>query len=200
MREKDMVAAGAALPTAPEELMLQLTERAEAEGLVDISYGEMDSPLGPLLLAVTGAGLVTLAYREYNDHALADLARKVSPRILRRPAATDAWRRELDEYFEGRRRDFELAIDWSLIQGFGRRVLEATHAIPFGRVSTYRDVAGEAGNPHASRAAGNALGANPIPIVIPCHRVLRTGGGLGGYTSGIHRKVQLLALEGVTAR
>jgi methylated-DNA-[protein]-cysteine S-methyltransferase len=199
MREKDMVAAGAALPTAPEELMLQLTERAQAEGLVDISYGEMDSPLGSLLLAVTDAGLVTLAYSEYNDHALADLARKVSPRILRRPAATDSWRRELDEYFEGRRRDFELAIDWSLIQGFGRRVLEATHAIPFGRVSTYRDVAGEAGNPHASRAAGNALGANPIPIVIPCHRVLRTGGGLGGYTSGIHRKVQLLALEGVAA-
>ena len=106
--------------------------------------------------------------------------------------------RELDEYFEGRRRDFELALDWSLTSdGFGRRVLKATAEIPFGEVSTYTGVAAEAGSPRAVRAAGNALGANPLPVVVPCHRVLRSGGGLGGYTGGLEKKEQLLRLEGV---
>jgi methylated-DNA-[protein]-cysteine S-methyltransferase len=121
----------------------------------------------------------------------------VSPRILEAPARLDPVRRELDEYFEGRRTRFELPIDWTLVDGFGRRVLEATAAIPFGGTSTYAQVATLAGSPRGSRAAGNALGANPLPIVVPCHRVLRTGGGLGGYTGGLGRKETLLRIEGV---
>ena len=197
MDEKQLRQAGKALPPVPEDLMLALADRAEADGLVDISYGEMDSPLGPLLLAVTDLGLVTLAYTDYAPDTLEHLARRLSPRILRRPARTDDARRQLDEYFDRRRRDFDMPLDWSLIRGFGRQVLEVTAAIPYGQVSTYQKVAGGAGNPRASRAAGNALGNNPIPIVIPCHRVLRSGGGLGGYTSGIERKQVLLDLEGM---
>ncbi len=105
-------------------------------------------------------------------------------------------RRELDEYFAGRRREFELALDWALIGPFARRVLQATAAIPYGGVLSYAEVAAEAGSPRGSRAAGNALGANPIPIVIPCHRVLRSGGALGGYGGGLERKRWLLELEG----
>jgi methylated-DNA-[protein]-cysteine S-methyltransferase len=184
------------LPAAPAELLERMVRRAEDEGLVDISYGEMDSPLGPLLLAVTDAGLVTLSYTDFAPDTLDQLARRMSPRIVRRPARTDSVRRQLEEYFVRRRRDFDLSLDWSLIRGFGREVLRVTAAIPYGQVSTYGHVAAEAGNPRASRAAGNALGHNPIPIVIPCHRVLRRGGGLGGYTSGIERKQLLLDLEG----
>ena len=106
-------------------------------------------------------------------------------------------RRELDEYFEGRRRDFDLPIDWALTSQFGRRVLKATAAIPFGAVKTYGEMAAQAGNPKASRAAGRALGANPIPIVLPCHRVIGASGRLTGYTGGLHRKVALLEIEGV---
>ena len=196
MREIDIRRAANTLPAPPAALLETLSKRAGAEGLVDISYAEMDSPLGTLVLAVTDHGLLRVSYADSNETALADLARRVSPRILRRPAETDTARRQLDEYFSGHRRDFDVPLDWTLIQGFGRRVLEATVAIPFGQVSTYRDVATEAGNPRASRATGNALGANPIPIIIPCHRVLRTGGGFGGYTGGLHRKALLLALEG----
>ena len=197
MRENDIRAAGRALPGAPDALLEKLANRAGDDGLVDISYGEMDSPLGTLVLAVTEHGLVQLSYADSYPRALDALARQLSPRIMRRPGRTDVVRRQLDEYFNGRRRDFDTPLDWTLVRGFGRRVLEATVAIPFGRVSTYRAVATEAGNARASRAAGNALGANPIPIIIPCHRVLRTGGGFGGYTGGLHRKEQLLALEGV---
>lgn len=195
MKESEVRAAAGTLPPAPAEALERLVQRAADEGLVDVSYGEMDSPLGPLLLAVTDAGLVSLAYIDYAPDTLAQLARRVSPRIVRRPARTDLVRHQLDEYFSRRRRDFDLPLDWSLIRGFGREVLRVTAAIPYGQVSTYRHVATAAGNPRASRAAGNALGNNPIPIVIPCHRVLRTGGGLGGYTSGIERKQLLLDLE-----
>jgi methylated-DNA-[protein]-cysteine S-methyltransferase len=191
--------AAAAVGAPPPAVVEALVRRAGDEGLVDISYGEMDSPLGPLLVAVTARGLVQLSYRDHYADALRDLARRLSPRILRHPAKTDGVRRQLDEYFAGRRRDFDIPLDWSLIRGFGRRVLEATAAIPFGAHLTYSEVAGRAGNARASRAAGNALGANPIPIVIPCHRVLRTGGALGGYTSGLDKKRLLLRLEGVLA-
>ena len=197
MRENDIREAGRSLPGAPPALLRTLADRAAHEGLVDISYGEVDSPLGTLVLAVTGLGLVQLSYADSDPGALEWLARRLSPRIIRRPSQTDSARRQLDEYFNGKRHDFDTPLDWTLIRGFRRRVLEATVAIPFGQVSTYRAVATEAGNTLASRATGNALGANPIPIIIPCHRVLRTGGGFGGYTGGIHRKEQLLALEGV---
>ena len=175
-----------------------ITERAAAAGLLDVAYARLDSPLGPLLLAATPDGLARLAYLEGADEdaIVADLAAKLSPRVLAAPRRLDEPRRELDEYFAGNRQRFDMRLDWSLTRGFGRRVLEATARIPFGSVSTYKTVAGEAGNPRASRAAGNALGANPIPIIVPCHRVLHSTGGLGGYTGGLHRKRALLAIEG----
>jgi methylated-DNA-[protein]-cysteine S-methyltransferase len=113
------------------------------------------------------------------------------------PERTDELRRELEEYFAGERHGFEAAVDWSLVRGFATAVLQATARIPFGAVSSYREIAGEAGSPNAYRAAGNALGSNPVPIVVPCHRVLHAGGGLGGYTGGLDRKRFLLHLEGV---
>jgi methylated-DNA-[protein]-cysteine S-methyltransferase len=176
------------------------TERAQAEGAVDVTYAEVDSPLGPLVAAKTPHGLVRLAYEDWGgglDAVLGDLADRVSPRIVEGPARLDDVRRELEEYFAGRRHEFDLPIDWSLSHGFTQRILQAIAAIPFGRTSNYRDVAAAAGNPRATRAAGNACGANPIPIVVPCHRVLRTGGGLGGYTGGTDKKETLLRLEGV---
>jgi methylated-DNA-[protein]-cysteine S-methyltransferase len=128
---------------------------------------------------------------------LTSLAVKLSPRILEAPARLDAVRRELDEYFAGRRETFDLPIDWTLYSDFGRRVLQATAAIPFGHTATYGQMAAQAGNAKASRAAGRALGANAIPIVVPCHRVIGTSGKLTGYTGGMHRKEALLRLEGI---
>jgi methylated-DNA-[protein]-cysteine S-methyltransferase len=175
-----------------------LAERASAEGLLDVAYATVDSPLGPLMVASTPRGLVRLSYSEFrNDEAvLTDLARRVSPRVLEAPARVDRARRELDEYFEGRRTKFELPIDWTLTRGFTTEVLRATAAVGFGDTTTYSEVARVAGSPRAVRAAGNSLGSNPMPIVVPCHRVLRTGGGLGGYTGGLERKEFLLRLEG----
>ncbi len=171
---------------------------ADAAGLLDVAYATTDSPLGKLLLATTEAGLIRLAYidGEDEDGVLQQLSAKVSPRVLAAPRKLDEPRRELDEYFSGGRRQFEVPLDWRLVRGFGRRVLEATYRIPFGSVSTYKQVAIEAGSPRASRAAGNALGANPIPIIVPCHRILHSTGGLGGYTGGLQRKRTLLAIEG----
>lgn len=166
-------------------------------GLVDVAYGTVESPLGDLTVAVTPRGLVRIAYpgREL-DTVLGELARAVSPRVLEAPGRLDPVRRQLDDYFKGRRRVFELPIDWSLEHGFTERVLRATARIPAGQVASYREVAAAAGNERAVRAAGNALGSNHIPIVVPCHRVVRTGGALGGYTGGIDRKEFLLRLEG----
>jgi methylated-DNA-[protein]-cysteine S-methyltransferase len=174
--------------------------RFAAEAPADLSYAVVDSPLGPLLAARTPHGLARVSYLDFRgglDAVLDDLAARVSPRILEAPARLDDVRRELDEYFAGQRTGFDVAVDWSVVHGFGRRVLRATAAIPFGEVSTYAAIAARAGSPKASRATGNALGANPIPIVVPCHRVLRTGGTLGGYTGGIEKKETLLRIEGV---
>jgi methylated-DNA-[protein]-cysteine S-methyltransferase len=175
-----------------------LSAAAERAGLLDVAYAEHESPVGRLLLAATRRGLVRVAYLDGPPEArLESLAAAISPRLLHAPARLDSVRRQLDEYFAGRRRAFELPLDWQLTHGFGRRVLRATARIPFGAVSSYAGVAGAAGSPRAFRAAGNALGANPLPIVVPCHRVLATGGGLGGYTGGVERKRTLLAVEGV---
>jgi methylated-DNA-[protein]-cysteine S-methyltransferase len=175
----------------------RLVARAEADGLLDVAYAQVDSPFGALTVAATRTGLVRLAFPEESpDSVLERLATRISPRILESPSRLDAVRRELDEYFAGRRRSFELAIDRSLMAPFARRVLTATAAIPYGGVLTYGEVATVAGSPRGSRAAGNALGANPIPIVVPCHRVLRSGGVLGGYGGGPERKRRLLELEG----
>jgi methylated-DNA-[protein]-cysteine S-methyltransferase len=175
----------------------RLLERAGAEGLVDVAYAPVDSPFGTLLAASTERGLVRLAFPEESTEAVLErLAARLSPRIVLTPARLDGVRRELDEYFGGRRRRFEVPLDWSLIGPFARRILGATAEIPYGGVLSYADIAGEAGSPRGSRAAGNALGSNPIPIVIPCHRVLRSGGALGGYGGGLDRKRWLLELEG----
>ena len=196
MNDIEMTLKNAALdlPTDTPEL----ADRAEAEGLIDVAYTSVDSPLGPLVVAATPEGLVRVSYTEFRgeDEVLEELARRVSPRVLEAPARLDPVRRELDEYFEGRRQDFEVPIDWSYLAGFTREVLRATARIGFGEVSTYAGVAAEAGSPRAVRAAGNALGANPMPVVVPCHRVLRSGGKLGGYTGGLERKEFLLRLEG----
>jgi methylated-DNA-[protein]-cysteine S-methyltransferase len=174
-----------------------LTDAAAAAGLLDVAYATLDSPLGTLLVAATPLGVVRLAYVDYTDEdaVLEQLAAKVSPRVLAAPRKLDEPRRELDEYFSGRRRDFGLALDWRLTQGFARRVLEATARIPYGATATYKQMATQAGNERASRAAGNALGSNPIPIIVPCHRILHSGGGLGGYTGGVEKKRLLLAVE-----
>lgn len=179
----------------------RLTRRIAEEGLADVSYALVNSPWGPLLAATTNRGLVKLGYPEEDvETVLERLARRVSPRIVEADAGSDrrldALQRELDEYFDGRRRAFELPLDWTLVGPFGRRVLGVTSEIPYGGVLSYAEVAAEAGSPRGSRAAGNALGANPIPIVIPCHRVLRSGGALGGYGGGLDRKRFLLELEG----
>ena len=182
----------------PEESVRALPERALREGLLDVGYGYVDSPLGRLTVAATPRGLLRVAYPSNDpDYVLEELAAKVSPRLLEAPAYIDEVRRELEEYFEGRRQRFDLPLDWTLTRGFVRRVLRATSRIDFGEVRSYREVARSAGNERAVRAAGNALGSNPIPVVVPCHRVVRTGGGLGGYTGGIERKEFLLGLEGV---
>jgi methylated-DNA-[protein]-cysteine S-methyltransferase len=178
------------------ELKGRVAEAAEAAGLVDVAYARYDAPVGELLLAATPRGLVKVSFDlEDPESTLARLATELSPRVLERPARLDEARRELDEYFAGSRREFELALDWRLAEGFRRRVLRATARIPFGATSTYSKVAAAAGSPRAHRAAGTALGANPLPIVVPCHRVLRTGGALGGYGGGLEMKEQLLRLE-----
>jgi methylated-DNA-[protein]-cysteine S-methyltransferase len=190
---------GPAAATGAGEAARRMVDRADAAGLLDVAYADVDSPFGPLTVAVTARGVLRVAYPDRDrDAVLSEIADRVSPRVLEAPARVDQARRQLEEYFEGRRSDFELPIDWRLEpSGFGTRVLRATARIPAGRVATYRDVATRAGSPRAVRAAGNALGANRIPIVVPCHRVVRTGGALGGYTGGVERKKLLLRLEGV---
>jgi methylated-DNA-[protein]-cysteine S-methyltransferase len=189
-------AAAAGLPATPPDLAI--SDRAADEGLLDVAYTSVDSPLGKLTVAATPRGLVRLSYDEFRDvdETLEDLARRISPRVLESPARLDPVRRELDEYFEGSRTEFDVPIDWALSTGFTREVLRATARIGYGQVSSYAKVAAEAGSPRATRAAGNALGSNPMPVVVPCHRVLRTGGSLGGYTGGLDRKEFLLRLEG----
>ena len=179
----------------------RFTDRAVEKGLGDVTYGFAESPFGELLVALTAQGVVKLDYPDRDfDEELEMIAARLSPRVLFSPKATNSVRRELGEYFEGKRRDFDVPVDLSLSRGFARKVLSATARIPFGSLSTYREVAAEAGNIKATRAAGNALGSNPIPIVVPCHRVVRTGGGLGGYTGGLDRKRALLRLEGALAQ
>jgi methylated-DNA-[protein]-cysteine S-methyltransferase len=181
-----------------ERLRSALARRAADEGLLDVAYGTYESPLGSLTVMVTPRGLVRLSYPgEGIESQLQELADRVSPRILEAPERTDDVRRQLDAYFAGRRHQFDVPIDWRLVRGFAGDVLRATARIPFGDVSSYREIATAAGSPNAYRAAGNALGSNPVPIVVPCHRVLHAGGGLGGYTGGLERKRYLLQLEGV---
>jgi methylated-DNA-[protein]-cysteine S-methyltransferase len=179
-----------------------LTQAFERSGLVDVAYTLEDSPVGRLLLAATSRGLARVAYLDAGGgpgevDVLTDLSRRLSPRIIRAPARLDTPRREFERFFSGKLTSFETPLDWRLTRpGFTRAVLRATGRIPFGQTASYKGVATAAGSPNAFRAAGSALGSNPLPIVVPCHRVLHAGGGLGGYTGGLDRKRVLLTVEG----
>ena len=173
-----------------------LAERASESGTVDVLTRTVDSPVGPLLLAATSAGLVRVAYAsEDHDRVLSELAQQLSPRILWSTKAFDGLARQLDEYFTGRRHDFQTPVDLQLITGFRREVLDLLPSIPYGQTRSYADLAAQAGRPTAVRAVGSACGHNPVPIVVPCHRVVRSDGSLGGYLGGLAAKQALLTLE-----
>ena len=177
-----------------------LPELAVREHLVDVAVATMDSPIGELLVAVTPRGLASIAFQdEDRDELFALFARRLSPRIMEVAGPTDEARRELEEYFRRERTRFELKVDRRLIGDFAWDVLRATRKVPFGRTATYGEVAATIGRPKAARAVGGALGSNPIPIVIPCHRVVGAGGKLTGYAGGLPRKQLLLELEGAIA-
>jgi methylated-DNA-[protein]-cysteine S-methyltransferase len=185
-------------PTMDKSLE-KLRERAAEEGLLDIAYATADSPFGTLLVARTPRGLVRLGLPNEDAEAmLADLAGRISPRVIEAPAQLDEERRELDDYFAGRRHEFGLPIDWQLSNGFLLRAREGIAAIPYGETRTYTELAREAGNERAVRAAGSACSRNPIPLVVPCHRVLRSDGSLGGYAGGLEMKERLLEMENET--
>ena len=174
----------------------RLLARARREGLVAVGYDVMDSPLGPLWVAVGPRGVVAIHYGSRPDEReLGRITRAYGPGVLPDRRRCDVLLSELDQYFSGRRRAFDVAVDLAPLTPFQRRILAATARVPYGEVTTYREVAREAGNERASRAAGGALGANPIPIVVPCHRVVATDGSLGGYAGGLAAKRRLLGLE-----
>ena len=175
----------------------RFADSASAEHLVDVAVAAMDSPIGELFVAVTPKGLVSIAFEdEHRDGVLQRLVREVSPRVLEAAGPTDVARRELEEYFRGQRRRFDLRIDRRLIGEFAWSVLRATSRVGFGELVTYGQIAARIERPKAARAVGRALGSNPIPIVIPCHRVVGAGGSLTGYAGGLPRKQTLLRLEG----
>ncbi|WKG04125.1 methylated-DNA--[protein]-cysteine S-methyltransferase [Mycolicibacterium sp. HK-90] len=178
------------------ELHRRLTTTAQRDGLLDIAYRTVDSPVGPLLLAATEQGLVRVAYaREDHDAVLQLLADKVSPRILCAPARLDSAARQLDEYFTGSRHTFDLPLDWRLVAGFRGSVLQHLPEIHYGQTASYATVAALAGSPKAVRAVGTACAKNPLPVVVPCHRVVRSDGAMGGYLGGAEAKRLLLDLE-----
>jgi methylated-DNA-[protein]-cysteine S-methyltransferase len=174
-----------------------LLRRADAEGLIDVAVERHESPLGTILVGATAAGVVRVGLPAEGEEAvLEELARRVSARVLVAPRdSLSRTRHQLDEYFDGTRRAFDVPLDWRLTAGFRRAVLRATAGIPYGKTASYREVATQAGSPAAVRAAGTALATNPLPIIVPCHRVLRTDGGLGGYRGGADAKARLLELE-----
>lgn len=193
----------AAFPDAPDHLKAlhaRLAGAAAQAGVLDIAYRTVDTPVGTLLLAATDQGLVRVAYASENhDRVLQQLTERISPRILHAPAPLDRMAAELDEYFAGRRLRFEQPLDWRLSVGFRRTVL--THLasdIGYGQTASYAMVAELTGNPKAARAVGTACATNPLPIIVPCHRVVRTDGSLGGYLGGPEAKRVLLALEAAT--
>jgi methylated-DNA-[protein]-cysteine S-methyltransferase len=180
-----------------------LLTRAERDGLIDVAYAPVDSPFGRLLVARTDQGVVQLALPKHRgtqmseDEVLEHLARFVSPRVLESPSRLDEERRQLDEYFEGKRHHFNVPVDWTLTPaGFRNRALHAVAKIPYGETRTYGEIAKQAGNSRAFRAAGTACGRNPVPLIVPCHRVVQSGGGIGNYGGGPEMKRALLDLEG----
>jgi methylated-DNA-[protein]-cysteine S-methyltransferase len=188
-----------ALPNHPDELRRlreRLADAAQAEGILDIAYRTVDTPVGPLLLAATERGLVRVAYRSEDHNAvLQTLAERISPRILHAPARLDTTARELEEYFTGTRHTFDIPLDWRLSAGFRATVLHRLPDIGYGHTASYASVAALAGNPKAVRAVGSACATNPLPVIVPCHRVVRSDGSMGGYLGGVEAKHTLLALE-----
>ncbi|MGH3374972.1 MAG: methylated-DNA--[protein]-cysteine S-methyltransferase [Actinoallomurus sp.] len=199
IRHDDDVLTVLSAPIDPETLArlhARLEREADAAGLVDVAYTTIDSPVGKLLLAATRKGLVRVAYaNEDHDRVLETLAQKISPRILHAPRRLDDAAREIDEYFGRRRRAFDLPLDLSLSHGFRQIVQTHLTEIGYGQTRSYREVAELVGSPKAVRAVGTACATNPLPVVVPCHRVLRTDGTLGGYIGGLDAKTTLLNLE-----
>lgn len=190
----------AALPETDQDAQRRLHHRlavaADDAGILDVAYRTLDTPVGTLLLAATKKGLVRVAYaREDHDLVLDQLASSVSPRVLRAPARLEEAVRELEQYFAGRRSLFDLPLDFQLSHGFRRTVLTHLTRIAYGRTASYAEVAVAAGNPKAVRAAASACATNPLPVVVPCHRVVRSDGTIGGYVGGAETKRALLALE-----
>ena len=180
--------------TVSTDLDRRFRDAADREGLVDVAYDLADSPVGELLVAATDRGLCRIAYRP--DDALEELAGDFGVRVLRVPRRVDDIRRELDEYFEGRRREFDLEVDLSPVGSFHREALHELARVPYGQVTTYGALAAKVGHPKAARAIGGAMNRNPIPIVLPCHRIVGANGSLTGYAGGLHVKRALLELEG----
>ncbi len=199
--EREIVAElTSAIPAATDdeadELRARLARRADQEGLLDIAYRTVDSPIGPLLVAASTVGLVRVAFeREDHDAVLARLAIVISPRILRSSRRTDDVARQLDEYFAGRRRRFDVPVDLQLVRGFRREVISHLREIAYGSTESYATVAKAAGHPTAVRAVGSACSHNPVPVVVPCHRVVRSDGTIGQYLGGTEVKAALLAME-----
>ena len=189
------------LPELDDETQRRLHDRLVAAameaGILDVAYRTIDTPVGSLLLAATANGLVRVAYpREGHDDVLEQLASRISPRVLHAPGRLDAAAREVDEYFAGRRSRFELPLDFQLSSGFRRTVLSRLTEIGYGKTASYAAIAAAAGNPRAVRAVGTACRTNPLPVVVPCHRVVRSDGTMGQYAGGVEAKRTLLTLEG----
>jgi len=180
-----------------DRLRARLAAAAEAEGILDVAYRTVDTPVGPLLLAATEQGLVRVAYpNQGHDAVLQALADRISPRVLHAPARLDPVVRQLDDYFAGRRRRFDVPLDWRLSTGFRSTVLHHLAIdVDYGHTASYAALAALAGNPKAVRAVGTACATNPLPVVVPCHRVVRSDGAIGNYAGGVEAKRTLLELE-----
>jgi methylated-DNA-[protein]-cysteine S-methyltransferase len=186
--------------TVPTVLDTRFRDAAAAEGLLDVAYDLIDSPVGPLLVAVSERGLCEISYDPEPDREAESLARVFGVRVLRSPRPTEEARRQLGEYFSGERRSFELPLDLRLAREFGRAVLNELARVPYGELTTYGALAARAGKPRAARAVGMVMNRNPVPIVLPCHRVVGASGSLVGYAGGLDRKRALLELEGALPR
>jgi methylated-DNA-[protein]-cysteine S-methyltransferase len=181
---------------AQRRLHARLAAAANRAGILDVAYRTIDTPVGTLLLAATERGLVRVAYpRENHDQVLGQLANQISPRVLRAPARLEGAAKELEEYFAGRRSLFDLPLDLRLSHGFRRTVLSHLSKIGYGRTASYAAVAAAVGNPKAVRAVASACSTNPLPVVVPCHRVVRSDGTIGRYVGGTDAKKTLLTLE-----
>jgi len=185
--------------TVSPDLDSRFRDAAAASQLLDAGFDVVDSPLGPLLVAATHRGLLRVMYDAEPERELERLARLAGPRVLRTARAVDGARRQLDEYFEGRRERFDLQLDLRGLAPFAEHVLGELARVPFGTTTTYGTLAARAGAPKAARAVGTVMNRNPVPIVLPCHRVVGASGALTGYGGGLDRKVKLLRLEGVLA-